>query len=243
MKLFQLMLSVCSVTAVMFAGQVNPCATDLLSSYVTNQTSCQLGQLIFSDFEYGPNHFPQNPGPGANTITVTPITDPGDPGFLFSTPDWTAVGAGNGGDSSISYLITSASGAPIIDAVDLGVTEAITSEPVKLIVDETVCVGVMIAPGQCPAANTVSLVNSNTPGSVTQVPYATFGPVSEVTVLKDIYFASDGSTGNAQILSVSNTYPTPEPSAAVLSLCGLMVLWQMGKKRMPASAKATSRLR
>jgi hypothetical protein len=66
---------------------------------------------------------------------------------------------------------------------------------------------------------------------MTEIPYATFAPVSEVTVLKDIYFASDGSTGNGQILSVSNTYPTPEPAAAVLSLCGLVAIWQMRKRR------------
>jgi hypothetical protein len=52
-----------------------------------------------------------------------------------------------------------------------------------------------------------------------------------VTVLKDIYFASDGSTGNGQIRSVSNTYPTPEPAAGVLSLSGLVAIWQMGKRR------------
>jgi hypothetical protein len=142
-----------------------------------------------------------------------------------------ALGGGNGGDSDISYLITSATGAPIIGGVDLGVTETVASEPVKLIVDETVCVGVLIAPGQCPEANTVTLENSNTPGALTEIPYATFAPVSEVTVLKDIYFASDGSTGNGQILSVSNTYPTPEPAAGVLSLCGLVLMWQLGKRR------------
>jgi hypothetical protein len=231
MRLFKLVLLMCCITAVMFAGSVPTCTAGLLSNYVSDQTSCQLGQLIFSDFEYGANHFPENPGPAGNTITITPITAPGDPGFLFSSADWMALGGGNGGDSDISYLITSATGAPIIGGVDLGVTETVASEPVKLIVDETVCVGVLIAPGQCPEANTVTLENSNTPGALTEIPYATFAPVSEVTVLKDIYFASDGSTGNGQILSVSNTYPTPEPAAGVLSLCGLVLMWQLGKRR------------
>jgi hypothetical protein len=231
MRLFKLVLLVCCITAVMFAGPVSTCTANLLSNYVSNETSCQLGELIFSDFEYGPNHFPGNPGPAGNTITISPITDPADPGFLFSTADWTAAGTGNFGDSTISYLISSATGEPIIDAVDLGVTETVTSEPVTLIVNETVCVGVSTPAGQCPEANTVSLENSATPGSMTEIPYATFAPVSEVTVLKDIYFASDGSTGNGQILSVSNTYPTPEPAAAVLSLCGLVAIWQMRKRR------------
>jgi hypothetical protein len=231
MRLFKLVLLLCCISAVMFAGPIGTCTANLLSNYVSNQTSCQLGELIFSDFEYGPNHFPGNPGPAANTITISPITDPGDPGFLFSTADWMAAGAGNFGDSTISYLISSATGAPIIGAVDLGVTETIASEPVTLIVNETVCVGVSTPAGQCPEANTVTLDNSNTPGSVTAIPYATFAPVSEVTVLKDIYFASDGSTGNGQILSVSNTYPTPEPAAAVLSLGGLAAIW-LAKRRV-----------
>jgi hypothetical protein len=231
MRLFKLLLLICCITAVTYAGSIGNCTASLLSSYVSDQTSCQIGGLIFSDFEYGPNHFPDNPGPAGNTITITPITDPADPGFLFSTADWAAVGAGNGGDSDISYLITSATGAPIIGAVDLGVTETISSEPVKLIVSETVCVGVLSPPGQCPAANTVTLENSNTPGSVTQIPYVAFGPVSEVTVLKDIYFASDGAAGNGQIFTVSNTYPTPEPAAAVLSLCGLVAIW-LAKRRV-----------
>ena len=136
MRLFKLLLLVCCISAVMSAGPVSTCTVNLLSNYVSNETSCQLGELIFSDFEYGPNHFPGNPGPAGNTITITPISDPGDPGFLFSSADWTAMGAGNGGDSDISYLITSATGAPIIGAVDLGVTETLASEPVKLIVDE-----------------------------------------------------------------------------------------------------------
>jgi hypothetical protein len=233
MRLFKLVLLLCCISAVMFAGPIGTCTANLLSNYVSNQTSCQLGELIFSDFEYGPNHFPDNPGPPGNAITITPIADSGDPGFLFSTADWTAAGS-NFGDSTISYLISSATGAPVIGAVDLGVTETIASEPVTLIVNETVCVGVSTPAGQCPAANTVTLENSNTPGSVTAVPYATFAPVSEVTVLKDIYFASDGSTGNGQILSVSNTYPTPEPAAAVLSLCGLVAIWRMGKRRSKA---------
>jgi hypothetical protein len=152
---------------------------------------------MFSDFEYGPNHFPGN---------------------------------GNFGDSTISYF--QRNGCAHHRHCRSGLTETIASEPVTLIVNETVCVGVSTPAEQCPAANTVTLDNSNAPSLVIEVPYATFAPVWEVTVLKDIYFASDGSTGNGQIHGVSNTYPTPELAAWVLSLCGLAAIWLAQRRVM-----------
>jgi hypothetical protein len=231
MKLYGLALFGCLFAGSMSAGAITDCTPQPLSMYVANQTACQIGPLQFSNFEYGAGHFPDHPGPPAFDILVTPQMDPADPGIAFSSRLWTAAGAGGGGDSVISFLIMSLSGEPLISGVGLDITGAVDSEPVKLIVGETVCVGVMIKPGACPAANTVNLQVADTPSPIAQLPYASFGPVSEITVFKDIYFASDAETGSGRILTVSNNYPVPEPATPLLSLCGLLAAWRLAKRR------------
>jgi hypothetical protein len=228
---FRLILICCLAVFALQASTITGCTAQPLSTYLQNQTACQVDGLEFSDFSYGPNHFPQHPGPPASSIMVAPLADFLDPGLMFSSLAWTAEGAGGGGDSTISYLVTSVSGAPIIQGAALGMNAVVTSNPVKLIVGETVCVGVMIPPGQCPSANTVNLQLADTPTPISQIPDASFGPVSEITVLKDIYFASEGATGSGQIFTVSNTYPVPETATVLLSLMGLVTVAAMRRKR------------
>src|SRR5579862_8142770 len=130
------------------AGTVNQCATASLATYVTSNTTCEIDGLIFSGFTYGPNHFPAHPGPSATNITVTPITNPADPGFLFSSPDWTASG-GSFGDSAITYFVQTVSGAATIGSAALSMTDNVNSEPFSAIIGETLCLGLETKPGSC----------------------------------------------------------------------------------------------
>lgn len=230
MKCFRMAVLPGLLAASVFATPVQNCAVAPLSAYVAaSGTPCQVGDLLFSTFAYGANHFPGHPGPPATSIFVTPINNPLNPGFLFSSSGW-SVAAGSYGDSTISYTVTTVSGAADIGIVDVNMQNNVVTDPVTFVAQETVCL-VNVPAGMCPDPNAVNLRVSHSPNPLQQEPNASFTPVSQITVIKDIFFASDSATGTGTIVAVTNTFPTPEPVTSLLSLSGLLILWRVVKKR------------
>lgn len=227
-KLLGLALLACLIAPVMSAGSlaIAPCPTASVAVYVALTGPCQIGSLEFSDFAYTNTYFPTLPGPPASAVTVTPSTNSADPGLDLSAA-WN-VSAGAGMDSALTYLVATISGAPTIDTAAFGMTEAIANPPVSVQVSETLCIGVAIGPGKCPAADEIFLTIPNT-GS--QQISTTFGPVSELTISNDIFIRSTGSGGNGTISHVTNNLPspTPEPGTPLLGLTGLLVFGQIAR--------------
>jgi hypothetical protein len=93
----------------------------------------------------------------------------------------------------------------------------------------------------CPGGNFTGLCSMNSPDVVhlsigigqnpgIQQPVGTFGPVSTLSVLKDVRVYGDGQ-GIATLSSITNEFPTPEPVTPVLALSGLLVMWRLRKRR------------
>ncbi len=217
--------------AASLSASLMECPTQPLSVYIADHTSCQIGALIFNNFGYSPNFIPSQPGPPASEILVTPLNDPVNPGIEFSSSAWSVSGLNSKGDSGIGYLIQSVSGAPIIGGVDLVMTDSIASEPVNLVLGETMCLGQAIDTSNCPTSDTLFLQLRDTTSPFNNVPSATFAPVSEASVFKDVFFASAGATGNGQVLTVENIYPMPEPVTPLLSLSGLLAFGWAARRR------------
>lgn len=223
------------LASVMCAGTVNPCAQASLATYLASNTPCTIDGFLYSSFTYGADHFPNHPGPAANTIYVTPETNPLSPGLAFSSPDWTAA-EGSAGDSAITYLLSTASGAAAIGSASLNLGDSVRSEPFTAVIGETLCLGVNTQPSQCPSKDLVNLQVSDTPAPGAQTPFVSFAPVSQMTILTDVFYASDSRSGSGQILAVANTYAgspaaVPEPVTSLLGLSGLLVTCWMARKR------------
>jgi hypothetical protein len=222
----------CLVAAALSAGPIAPCPTASLAVYLAAGAPCQVGSLDFSGFGYANNYFPDLPGPSAGNILVTPSSNPADPGLDFSSA-WTAAGAGNGMDSVISYVVMTDSGAPAIDQAVLGMTDTVNSLPLSIQYSEFFCLGEVVTKvGQCPTADQLELVLQGPTGGYRQTS-ASFAPVSEMTVLNDIFIKEPGApgdvtsaSGNGTISDGSNTFPaqTPEPGTPWLCLSGLLLL-------------------
>ncbi len=229
-KLLSLALFACLIAPVMSAGPIAPCPTASLAVYVAAGAPCQIGSLEFSGFAYANNYFPDLPGPSASNILVTPSGNPADPGLDFSSA-WKVAGAGDGMDSEISYVVMTASGAPTIDEAVLGMTDTVNSMPLSIEYSEFFCLGkVVTGAGQCPTADQLDLVLQG-PTSGFRQTSAAFAPVSEMTILNDIFIESQGANGCGTISNGSNNFPTatPEPGTPLLGLTGLLVLWQMAR--------------
>ena len=227
-KLLSFALFACLIAPVMFAGSIAPCPTASVAVYVALTAPCQIGSLEFSDFAYTNTFFPTLPGPPASAVTITPSTNPADPGLGLSAA-WTVAGE-NGMDSALTYLVATISGAATIDDAAFGMTEGVTNPPVSVQVSETLCVGVAFGPGKCPDPDEIYVL---IPTTGSQQVSTTFAPVSELTISDDIYIRSTGQDGAGSISGVSNNLPspstTPEPATPLLGLSGLLVLGQMAR--------------
>jgi hypothetical protein len=229
-KLLSLALFVLLIAPVMFAGPLVPCPTADLSVYLAATAPCEVGGLEFSGFGYSNNFFPADPGPSATNILVTPSTNSADPGLNFSSA-WNVGGSGDGMDSLISYVVMTVSGAPTIDESDISITDTVPSLPLSIQYSEFMCLGKAISGvGQCPSADELELTIQG-PTSGPRQTSATFAPVSEMTVLNDLFVESQGGSGS--VSGAANNFPTPtttpEPATPLLSLTGLLVLWRMAK--------------
>jgi len=225
MKLFKLVVLGGLIAGVMLAGSVQPCAEEALSAYL-GAGNCSIGNLVFGGFTYTPTALGTGSIVAASSITVVPVTTPGNVGLEFQA-NWTGQAAG-GSDSAIGYFVASGSGAPIIDGADLGLIGSVTGEA-NAVLDEYICPGVQFS-STC--TGQVHLDQSMGPGGEPPDPSGTFAPVSLIGLVKDIRVY--GTTGSASVSQISNNYSqlpagVPEPVTPLLTLGGLALLWRLRK--------------
>jgi uncharacterized protein (TIGR03382 family) len=198
--------------------------------------ACIVGRLAFSNFAFHPTSFGDGTALTSDQIMVDPLdVTAGDPGLQF-TASWGARGQG-GEDTGITYEVTVLPGEPLIDSAILGMAFTVNHNTVLAAVQETIC---LTGTGldSCPPADTVILRLDNLAGSPPATTSASFAPQSQISVLKDIFIDGQSINANGVITSVDNHYPapatsTPEPVTPLLGLSGLLLMWQLARRRQP----------
>lgn len=184
--------------------------TGLATTYVnadgsSNGYVCDIGNLQFSNFSYA---FTPNPGGvDASNVSVSTITTPGDQGLEF-IGGW-AVGGSNpvNEDSNIKFTVTALSGSIDDLTIDLGSPDFTGGGSVHY--TETFC----------NINNTCSTFVEDSSTSTTAFTShillantALGGPVTSLTVTKDLSLHSNG--GTASVSDFDNHYSNvPEPRA------------------------------
>lgn len=234
MRFLKLGLLVCMNSVLVFASSfssVDACGQQTLSAYMAMTGPCIIGRLAFSNFGYHPASFGDGTALTADQIMVDPLTNMGDPGLKFAA-SWTASGQG-GEDSGITYEVTVLAGQPLIDSAILGMTFNTDHSTVLVSAKETICLGGG-GLNSCPAGDIVTLDLDNLAGTPLATTSTSFAPQTAISVLDDIFIKGESINANGAIGTSTNNSPAPavpEPTTPVLGLSGLLVMWQLARRR------------
>lgn len=196
--------------------------TDNGATYFGGGYSCQIGDLLFSNFSYtgsGTNPI------SAGQITVDTVTNDGI-GLSFHAP-WTAA-AGMTSDGTIDFSVTVLGGGNVIEDFGLAQTSGVSGDG-SASVAENGC-----GPAPCLATGgSIYVLTFQDSGARSAQGETTFTPVSSVDVEKDI--SVNGNTGFATLSVVQDTFSqVPEPLSMGLMGGGLALL---GLARLRRGAK------
>jgi PEP-CTERM motif len=215
-----------------FAGV---CPSTTLDQYLGSGFSCGIDDKTFLDFSYSSSSNPGGFAIPASGVSVSPITQQGNPGFLFSAP-WTV--SNNSGvlmeDSLIGYNVTvNSGGAPITD-LTLAMVGFDAIGTGEITIDETYCLGGILPVCSGGTEGTLSLNYTSKGGATSQT--VNFAGVTEVSVEKDILLTS-GTNGQAAVSGVYNQFSegtgtTPEPSSIVLFGSGVLGLAAVLRRKL-----------
>lgn len=186
--------------------------TDNGSTYFGGGYSCQVGDLLFSNFSYTASG--TNPI-SAGQITVDTVTNNGI-GLSFHAP-WTAA-AGMTTDGAIDFTVTVLGGGNVLEDFGLAQTSGVSGDG-SASVAENGC-----GPAPCLATGgSIYVLTFQDSGERSAQGETTFNPVSSVEVEKDI--SVNGNTGFATISVVQDTFSqVPEPISMGLMGGGLALL-------------------
>ena len=222
-KVVLVLLVVLAATGVGLAGS---CPNTTYDNYL-GLGSCTSDGDTFSNFTYSTSGTSQLV---ASSITVNPISTPGNPGFLFTAP-W-GVTSNQTQDSLIGFVASMS--APAITSLTLQMIGAGFSGTGLVSVAETYCLGDTFGDG-CAKGTAGTLFVFLGSGGSKLSDTVSFAGVSEVDVRKDIELLG-GTDGIAVLSGVINEFtdiPVPEP--ATLSVLGsgltIMAAGLMRRKR------------
>jgi hypothetical protein len=230
MKNAVLVLSVVLISSIVtFAAN---CPATTYDNYIVTGFSCGIDDKTFSDFMYTGTSNPPGFAIPAGSVAVTPITQPGNPGFQWSAP-WFA-GTSNGilaQDSLFQFAVNVNPGGALITDLSLTIAGVGFAGTGEVVVDETACLGALLP--TCTGGQIVTLrVFAGASGSQL-VDQVNFSPVSLISVDKDVEIQA-GTNGNASLSLVTDQFSeggatVPEPGT--LSMLGAGVLALVGFTR------------
>jgi hypothetical protein len=210
MKLLALAIAVGLVFASLSFGADVPCLAGSTFATLETQVSCTIGDKVFSDFALSGSLT-------ASDVSVETIIDspPAAIGFMFQ------LDLETGEDVSLSYLVSTISGLPLIKSAHLGM-EGSASGGGDISIAEQVFPGCNYYDCTTPV-----LLNTNLGvGPTVSMDAVTFAPVNQLYVSKDLNVSNVGS-GTLSVFS-ETVDQTPEPASMGLIGIGLagLALWQ-----------------
>ncbi len=207
-------LSLLLVLACGMSAFASDCIVTSYDNYLGSGFSCGLEDKTASNFSYSTAGTNQMPASG---ITVTPITTPLNPGFLFNAP-WGVQGSQTQ-DSLIGFTVTA--NGNLINDLSLWMFGGNTLGNGLVTVSETYCAGDTFADG---CANGISGTLSTYLGGGLSKLYdsVTFNPVQVVDVKKGIELLGGGNGSFAVLSGVQNQFSeVPEPGSLMLFGSGI----------------------
>jgi hypothetical protein len=211
-----LVLFAALVLVTSFAAATPTCTAETLNNYLAPGFSCEIDNLLFSNFTYTDTANGTAPI-ASSAVGVTPITTPGDEGLEFNA-GW-SVSTPAEEDSNIGFIVSTVNHADTIDFLDLEFNGRYSGTGTSS-VTENYCAGGTLS--SCPT--TVGQIAVTNPPTVLSVTSEDFTPVNTLQVSKDVN-VSAGSLGTASISDLNNTYgQVPEPGTLGLLGGGLVAL-------------------
>jgi hypothetical protein len=230
MKKLGFALFVVFATAV--AGFAQNCTTTTLDNYLGAGFSCTITDQTYSDWAYTSESNPPGFNNPPGSVTATPITTPGNPGFQF-TGDWYASTASGvlSQDSTFEFTVNSTT--PMTD-MSLSIAGVGFTGTGQINLDETACLGAML-----PACSGGTIVNLSVfDSSSGQLLYdqIDFAGVNEISVDKDLSIAA-GTNGSAEVSVITDQFSegsgsVPEPGTLGMMGAGVVAIAAFARRKL-----------
>ena len=218
-----------SVALLLWGSEVKAdpvCVPGTLQSYVNNyQTSgCQVGNLVFSGFQYS--------GTASNAPAVSAanimVSANGLSGITFASSGWSVAGFGLL-TSTITFTVSADSGAWLLNSTTLFMDTATPIAPGSAVANQYVCVSGSLS-DSCSTGTLVQLLTFHFGQSWSLTSSSQFPSANQANVQIDLRL--EANSASADISSLSSSFglaPVPEPATFILvasGLFGLSLSWR-----------------
>jgi PEP-CTERM motif len=224
-KLWSALLVMACVVVLSGIGFASACPSSGYDTYIVSGFSCGIDDKTFSNFQYSFSSNPPGFGVPAGSVSVTPITTPGNPGLQFSAGWLASTSSGvQSQDSLFQFTVNVNPGGNLITDVSLSIGGVGFSGTGTVLVDETVCLGATFP--ACSGGTVRTLEVGDSSAGLVTFDEITFSGVSEVDVQKDVLIDA-GTNGSASLSLLTNQFSestVPEPASILLFGSGALAL-------------------